>query len=237
MHPAMMPNVLNAKGVHYFSSAYHRGDSWYLSHFPSAADRSRHASQAGQNPVVGEASPYYMFHPKCAERILRTAPDVKLLVLLRDPVKRAISHHQHMVFEGHEKVLDVDEALDLEHSRLNGTEQQLRADPTYVSRAHQHFSYISRGHYASQLETIFSYFDRKNVLVMATETLTSASEASLEAIQKFIGLNPDPVVALGRKNASVSFSPRPETLERLRREFATSNERLKDMLDVEIPWV
>ncbi len=236
-HPAMLPNVIGAKGIHYFDTSYHQSLSWYLAHFASQTERDSHEQKTGHRAIVGEASPYYMYHPAGAERMAKAIPDTKLIVLLRNPVKRAISHHQHMVWEGFESVEDLDEALDLESERLAGIEQRLLADPTLVSRPHQHFSYIARGHYVQQLEKLFAHFDRKNVLVMATETMISDSEASLSAIQRFIGLEPDPSIQLEKRNASSKFEPRPETLQRLGEEYAESNQKLASLMDIEIPWL
>lgn len=236
-HPAMMANVLDAKGVHYFDTDYHRSLAWYFAHFPSAGEREAHAAQFGHAAVVGEASPYYLFHPAGAERMAQTIPKAKLVVLLRNPVKRAISHHLHMVWEGHESVTDIDQALDLEASRLEGIDAQLLADPTLVSRPHQHYSYLARGHYAEQLERLFRYFDRDQVLVMATETLTGDITNSLATIQSFVGLEPDPSIDLGKRNASSAFEPRQQTLDRLAEEYRASNERLRTLLDLDAPWL
>ena len=235
-HPAMMTNVIDAKGVHYFDTSFHRNDKWYFAHFPSQAERDRHTASVGQNAIVGEASPYYLFHPAGAERMAGTIPDAKIVVLLRDPVKRAISHHQHMVWEGHEPIENLDEALDLEASRLEGIEERLLADSSFVSRPHQHFSYTARGHYATQLNRLYAHFPRENVLVMATENLVGDSKNSLAAIQSFIGLEPDPTIDLEKRNASSRFEPRPETVRRLADEFSESNERLREIVDFEIPW-
>ncbi len=236
-HPAMMPNAINAKGVHYFDTSYHKNMEWYSAHFPSQAERDRHADKVGQRAIAGEASPYYLYHPAGAERMAKAIPNTKIVVLLRNPVKRAISHHLHMVWEGHEPVEDVDKALDLESTRLAGIEERLLADPTFVSRPHQHFSYMARGHYAQQLERLFEHIDRKNVLVMTAEQMIGDSQNSLSAIQTFIGFEPDPSIKLEKRNASSKFEPRPETIQRLADEFAESDKRLKDIVDIEIPWL
>jgi len=232
----MMPNVINAKGIHYFDTSYHQNKAWYLAHFATQAERDSHAARVGHKAIVGEASPYYMYHPAGAERMAQAIPDAKIIVLLRNPVKRAISHHLHMVWEGHESIVNLDEALDIESDRLDGIEQRILADPSYVSRPHQHYSYMARGHYAQQLERLFAHIDRKNILVMTTEKLISDSQSSLSAIQSFIGLEPDPSIALEKRNASEKFEPRPETIQRLTDEFAESNERLANLVDIEIPW-
>ena len=236
-HPAMMRNVINAKGIHYFGINYHQNYEWYLAHFATHAERYRHAARIGQSAIVGEASPYYLFHPAGAERMAQSIPDAKLIVLLRNPVKRAISHHLHMVWEGHEPLVDLDEALDCESARLQGVEERLLTDSCYVSRPHQHFSYVARGHYANQLKRLYKHFKKENVLVMTTEKLVSDSESSLSEIQSFIGLEPDPCIVLEKRNASSKFEPRPETLERLSEEFAESNKQLADIVDFEIPWL
>jgi len=232
-----MPNVIDAKGVHYFDTSYHKDTAWYFAHFASQAERDNHAAKVGHKAVVGEASPYYLFHPGCAERMAKTIPDTKIIVLLRNPVKRAISHHLHMVWEGHESETDIDRALDLESSRLEGIEQRLLAEPSFVSRPHQHYSYLARGHYAAQLERLFTHYDQNNVLVMTTERLVSDSENSLTTIQNFIGLEPDPAIGLEKRNASSKFEPKPETLERLTAEYKDSNQRLSRLVDCEIPWL
>lgn len=235
-HRSMLSNVIKAKGIHYFDTAYHQKRSWYFAHFPSQAERDAHADRTGEAAVAGEASPYYLFHPAGAERMARLIPDTKFIVLLRNPVKRAISHHQHMVWEGHEKETDIDKALDLEATRLAGIEDQLLTDSKLVSRPHQHYSYMARGHYADQLEKLYTHLDRKNIMVMATETLIGDTKASLDTIQSFIGLVPDPSIDLEKRNASSKFEPKPETLQRLSAEYAESNKKLREITDIEIPW-
>jgi len=236
-HPAMMSNVLDAKGIHYFDTSYHQNKAWYFAHFPSQAERDSHSAKIEQRAIVGEASPYYVYHPDGAKRMAETIPDTKIVVLLRNPVKRAISHHLHMVWEGHESVEDIDEALNLEAERLKGIDQQLLSDSTFVSRPHQHYSYLERGHYADQLERLYAHVDRENVLVMATEVLVRDSKTSLATIQSFIGLEPDPAIDLEKRNASSKFEPKPETVARLTEEYAESNKRLASLVDCEIPWL
>ena len=82
------PSVKSArlmKGVHYFDTAYDRELNWYRSYFPTNAYRRRHDARAGGRLVVGECSPYYIFHPLALERIAKDLPDVKLIVLFRGP--------------------------------------------------------------------------------------------------------------------------------------------------------
>lgn len=236
-HPAMMSNVIGAKGVHYFDTNFQKDLKWYLAHFSSEKERSAVSEKIGQSTIVGEASPYYLYHPAVAERMAKVIPEAKIVVLLRDPVKRAISHHLHMVWEGHEHERDLETVLDLEASRLHGIEERLLSESSLVSKAHQDFSYLARGHYAPQLERLYANFSRNNVLVMATETLVTDSEASLARIQSFIGLKPEPSVKLEKRNASKKVATEPRLIERLNSEFKESNHKLRELLDIEVPWL
>src|SRR5215213_2627672 len=67
------------KEVHFFDRYYNKGIDWYLANFPLR----------GEFPIVGEASPYYVFHPDVPERILAAVSQAKFIVLLRNPVDRA----------------------------------------------------------------------------------------------------------------------------------------------------
>jgi len=81
-HPAIAG--ANKKEVHFFEWRYQRGVAWYRAQFP-------YRRLAGKS-IAGEASPYYLFHPLCAERIAVCFPHMKLIAVLRDPAARALSH-------------------------------------------------------------------------------------------------------------------------------------------------
>ncbi len=83
---AVSPVGSTSKGFRYFDSEYSRGRRWYRSHFPMEMAGRYVARPWVANPVTGEASPYYLFHPLAAARLARELPDVRLIVSLRDPV-------------------------------------------------------------------------------------------------------------------------------------------------------
>jgi len=92
------------------------------------------------------------------ERVRALVPDARLVVLLRDPVARALSHYHHEVALGMEP-LTFKAALEAEPERLDGEERRLVQFPGYVSVAHQHHSYLARGRYHEQLERWRARFD------------------------------------------------------------------------------
>ena len=90
-HPQVVHPAFH-KGVNYFDLNYYRGPDWYRGHFPVEEIARRRRAGSG-DPVAFEASGYYLYHPFAMERIGRDLPDVKLVVMLRDPVERAFSAH------------------------------------------------------------------------------------------------------------------------------------------------
>ncbi|HEX2282714.1 MAG TPA: sulfotransferase domain-containing protein, partial [Thermomicrobiales bacterium] len=71
------PQVKGSRGkeLHFFSWKYDRGLDWYFERFPPE----------GKAKVVGEASTSYLCHPEAPARVRRELPDVKSIVLLRNP--------------------------------------------------------------------------------------------------------------------------------------------------------
>jgi hypothetical protein len=195
-HPAVLPLVPSArhlplrdnmKGVRYFDTGYHHSRSWYRSHFPTAATRALAGRETGVAPVTGEASPYYLFHPTAAERAATVVAAAKVIVLLRDPVERAYSHHAEQCRSGAEE-LSFEEAVRAEPVRLAGEADRIRRDPRYRSHAHQHQSYVAQSRYAESLARWQAHFPPERLLVVCSEELFASPERELHRVQTFLGL-------------------------------------------------
>jgi hypothetical protein len=184
-HPALLHAA--RKEVHYFDVAYERGLAWYRAHFPLTARARWIARTTGISPLAFEASPYYMFHPLACERIARDLPDVKLLVLIRDPVQRAHSAHAHEVALGYDDV-PFETALELEDVRLQGEVQRILSNPRYVSHSHQHHAYRARGQYIEQLERLEVLFGRERIHVVDSGDFFKRPEPTYDSILEFLEL-------------------------------------------------
>jgi Sulfotransferase domain len=150
------PQVLAAlvKEVHFLSLHWTRGEGWYRAQFPLRAGKAGRRPAA---PLTFEATPYYLAHPLAPSRAAPLLPEVKLLVLLRDPVSRAWSHYRHMVRLGLEP-LSFEEAIAQEPARLAGEVERIRSDPHYDAVRHRRYSYLARGAYAEQLQQWLGHF-------------------------------------------------------------------------------
>lgn len=223
-----MVYTVGPKEVHFFDKRWMKGEGWYRSHFPL---RSRMPDGA----VTGEATPYYFFHPAVPSRVAQTLDDVRLVVLLRDPVERAFSHYRHAVRTGREK-LSFEDALDAEEKRLAGEHRKLVTVPGYYSFAHQWYSYQSRGLYAEQLERWWESFDRQRLLVLKAEDLFDDPAATMTRVLEFLGMPPRDLGLLPHRNRGDGETIRPDTRAELQRFFDPHNQRLYRLLGWDLGW-
>lgn len=234
-HPLILPPA-SGLGVHYFDAAYHPSLSWYRAHFPLKATAVALARRYGRRPQAFECSPCYLFHPLAPARIAWNLPEVKLIVMVRDPVERAYSAYAHERALGYEPEPSFERALELEPERLAGEAERLCADPYYVSHAHRHHAYLARGRYAEQLSRLEMLFGRRRILVLDAGDYFREPEPVYRRVLEFLGL---PVMAVPRFEV-VGARPRPAMPEsvrhRLREYFAPWDAMLVPWLGAEPSW-
>jgi hypothetical protein len=222
-HPGVIAPL--RKEVHYFDVNFGRGESWYRAHF----------GRAGEPGLNFDASPYYLFHPLVAERMHALLPRAKLVVLLRDPVRRAYSQYWHERDKGREP-LAFEDALKAEPERVDEAHRRLANFEISASREHQIHSYVSRGRYAEQLERWLALYPREQLLVLRFEDLVKDPLAALNRTLAYLAL---PLMKEARLEArnSRNYPPmNPQTAESLREYFAPQNRRLEALLGQSMGW-
>ena len=97
-HPGVMPAM--TKEIFYFTEEYERGKSWYTAHFPTLLEKRIWSEIQGFRVLTGEATAHYIRDPRAAERVRQLVPDVKLLVVLRNPVDAFDSSYRFGITKG-----------------------------------------------------------------------------------------------------------------------------------------
>jgi len=135
----------------------------------------------------GEATPIYSYWPNSLERIKRYNPDIKLVLLFRDPVERACSHWKMEFARGAEA-----EAFSW---CIREGRARVAQDPD-TPGFHRVYSYVERGFYGGQIERVYRLFDRRQVLVLKSEDLRDQADATVRRVCRFLGANePSALVA------------------------------------------
>lgn len=208
------------KEVDYFDMNFELGVRWYKSHFPLRAP-----GQA--KPLHFEATPYYLFHPEVPRRVAEFNPDLRLIVLLRDPIERSFSHYRHMVRTGKEP-LSFEQAVAAEEARLEGELDRMRAGrlaPAGFGKggSHKNHSYVARSEYETQLRAWMEQFPRSQLLVLKSEALFEDPSASLGRVAEFLRIEPFQSASLGHLNIGQSGSIDDQLAGRLRKVFSMSS--------------
>jgi len=133
--------------------------------------------------VLGDATPISMLHPRLIARVARYNPAMRWIVLLRDPVDRAISQWQMEHRRGDER-WPMTLAFATEAWRLRGH----AADFSDGSPL-RHHSYLQRSRYRFQCRELLRCFPRDQVLILRTEALTSDPAGVLGAVWRHIGVD------------------------------------------------
>jgi hypothetical protein len=229
-HPRIVPPT--RKEVHFFDTHFANGLDWYRGHFPLKVEL------AYRQAITLEATPYYIFHPRALQRMKRILRGARIIVLLRSPTERAISHYFHEVRWGHES-LPMLEAFAKEEARLEGEIEKLEADETYQSFTHRHFSYKSRGVYVDQIKDCFEVFGRENVHIIQSEVMFESPQPVLNEVYGFLGLPPfapEVLVRRGKPGGYAKDDISEEAHRSLQDYFEPHNQRLYQLLSTDFGW-
>jgi hypothetical protein len=132
------------------------GLDWYASRFD---DRFK---------VRGESSPHYTNLPRyegVAERIKTHCPDARLIYMVRDPIKRILSHWVHATGAGYETREMV----------------PVLSDPNT--------QYVNRSRYWTQLQPYLERFDHSQIEVIAQEELQRDRDGTMRKAFAYAGVD------------------------------------------------
>lgn len=198
-----------------------RGPQWY---------RTTYFAHARDGQLLGEKSTSYLDVPAAARAATLLLGDPLVLVQLRDPVSRAVSHWSFSTEHGMEH-RDLAEVLE---ANLAGPLPWDGSGPSVSP-----FAYLERGRYAEHLRPwVAEHGDRLRVQLL--EDLLEAPGAIAETYA-WLGLDPGHVPAsLGVPvNASSSTSDltlAPDLVRALRSYYADADAELAQLLGRDLPW-
>jgi hypothetical protein len=172
LHPDI--EKAKAKEIHYFTLNYDKGDEWYYDHFSSHPNR-----------LTGEASPTYF---DCAETstipamIKRMNNEMKIILVVRDPVERAVSHYNHFC-----KINKFPEVLALDVNEFFNIpfREVVTRSTTLGFRAEQAISFSL---YYRKYLSYESIFKKEDMLVISNRSLRDAPFDTMKDVYKLLGV-------------------------------------------------
>ncbi len=232
-HPAIEPAL--RKELHYFSLFHHRGELWYRSNFPTNRTKNSFTKKTGQRLLSGEATVDYLFYPEVPARMRKILPDVKLIVILRNPIDRAYSHYHHNISRKNNELLSFEKAIELEEKRWLKERMANQGLEVFTQHYH-HNSYLARGIYADQLENWFNHYPREQFLILTTQDFRKNPHRTLNQIFEFLEVSPFHVDNLKDLNVKDYEEMNTDTRYHLIEYFRPHNERLFKLLQRDFDW-
>lgn len=118
-------------------------------------------------PVVGEASQNYARLPRVTgvpERIAKFNPDARFLYIIRDPIKRTISHYWYMVDH---------------YGEGRSLFDAVTKDPDYTGTSH----------YAMQLAPYIRMFGLDRIKILTLENLRDEPQQTMQDVYSWLGVD------------------------------------------------
>lgn len=161
--------------------------------------------------ALGIKCPDYLARKECPARISKHIPDAKLIVVLRNPVERAVSAYFWYMQVGIIPIRPLDEGI---KDLINGLYDE------QFPRAKEIIDY---GFYYEHLARYLKYFDRDQILILLQNDLKDSPQQVISQIYRFLGIDDSyPPKALTRQpKQSVYSLPRLKWLAMANRFFYT----------------
>jgi hypothetical protein len=171
--------------------------------------------------LLGSCTPIYVYWKTAMERIRQYSERIRLIILLRDPSRRAFSHWNMQ----RDRKLESLDFLDAVRSEKQRAEE---ARPFQLRK----YSYVSRGFYAEQMERVFRFFPREQVEIIKFEEFRRDPRGTTDKTCEFLGIEPLREIN-NRENNSTPYVRKMTQLERqtLVDVYTDDIERLEKLLD------
>ena len=220
-HPNIMSSMI--KEMPFWSNQVHRGLEWYFSHFPPIPPN--------YHCLVGEATPINFNSPEVAENLVKFFPNVKLILLLRNPIDRAVSHYYHWLSLKWE-LSSFEEAIQREIHQLEDQKTDFWTrlhDPNFQG-------YLAKGLYIHFLEKWIKVFPREQFLILSSEEFYANPDQGTTKVLNFLGLPEYHLLNYHQYNTR-PYPPISESTRRLLNDyFQPDNQKLEDCLGMRFNW-
>jgi hypothetical protein len=126
----------------------------------------------------GEATPIYLYWPNSLARIRTYNPQMRIILVFRDPVARAFSHWQMEFAKGKE-------GEPFAWCIREGRARVAIGDSTAPGH-HRVHSYVERGFYGTQIANLLHLFPRDQLLFLRSDDLKRDPDGTIATVSDFL---------------------------------------------------
>jgi len=223
-HPSVLEAAYDEIG--FFDSNYNLGIDWYRSMFPTHKEIEIVRKNSGY-AITGEDTPFYFWKKEACEKIFESLPNIKIIIIFRNPVDRAYSNYNLGVRENTEK-LTFEDAIDDEIEFLK--------NHTYRETVDSRRSYLTKGMYENQIKPWLDIFPRKQIHLLSTECMEKNPQETLMKIFEFLEI-PAYSIKNPQKQKFAKYEKMNEkTRKKLLEFFKPHNENFFKIIEERFDW-
>jgi hypothetical protein len=161
---------------------------------------------------VGNINPNLQMQNRSLERLHNCFGDeLKIIFIMRDPVKRAYSHYLMSKKRGYEK-LDFFDAMKAENERISNPQTHrgyISEEPGHYEI--NHWGYVYRSLYANTVEYLFANFPKENIHLMLFEDFIKNKNNGIKELLKFLSIPDSPYISF-EVQSNVASEPKSKIL-------------------------
>lgn len=166
------PNVFlpKLKELHYFSYPNVKNTYYKVPIITNIEKYSSYFNMAKTEKYLADFSPSYLFYEEAAKRIHEYNPSSKIIIVLRNPIERAISHYLMDVKLGYQNKELIDILINKDEFKGYWKE------------------YIEIGLYSEQIKTYLHYFGHENVKILLFEDMRDNVDNFMNDVFNFLNI-------------------------------------------------
>lgn len=234
-HPEVLSSV--EKEIDFFDMEYEHGIDWYLAHFPPAFEQtiSKQSPSQPQKWITGETSANYLYSNVTPARVFKHFPNIKLAVILRNPIDRAVSRYNMMMRNGVEQ-RTLETAVQEEMTIIQNAMMRSSDGQTIPWKVLNRCRHVGNSLYYYHLERWLSVFPAKQLFVIQSEELFTQPAQTLAQLYTAFGLSAHTVKDYPKHNSG-RYSPAESSVrQQLSDFFAPHTRKLETLLGRSFDW-
>ena len=229
-HPCISKSPHDNMG--FFNDNFHLGVNWYKSFFPNIFTRNKIKSEFG-NFLAFDVTTTYMEEESTANNVYQIKPNMKIIVILRNPVDRAYSQYHLSVRQTAER-RSFEDVVEENMNRLNKESHERHETKPKFSAEED--NYLKKGLYAQQLRHWLNIFPMESMLILSTEEFESNQQAIYNKIFEFLNISQFEVKNTEKMEKGNYPQMKSETRSLLLDYFRSHNNELFKLVNKKFDW-
>jgi len=229
-HPCISKSPHDNMG--FFNDNFHLGVNWYKSFFPTIFTRNKIKSEFG-NFLAFDVTTTYMEEESTANNVYQIKPNMKIIVILRNPVDRAYSQYHLNLREKAEK-RSFEDAMEENMNELNKeSHERYEIKPKFSVEEN---NYLKKSLYAQQLRHWLNIFPMESMLILSTEEFESKQQVIYNKIFEFLNISQFEVKNTEKMEKGSYPQMKSETRSLLLDYFRSHNNELFKLINKKFDW-